>query len=262
MAYRHDASAAAFGGFLTRPFNQPITTQASSVLSPVGGYASARVENYRFREIVSFDAGYTQVIGTQHENRQGQTVYETLASTVVEGLNILDMITADRVVARLTSEYVEGESGDEPPYFPIGSYFVNLRVAGTRIGDERGVLEPRPYLLDTKTGEKNAGKKAIVEMLGRRNCRPFCDAAGHEISSLPPKARLPLFDLSTLQIPGVEKQAEHGCTIEIPTFGTVILGEFLVEAGRRTLNMIVVELHSPEAGMVALGPVQGNGSPN
>ncbi len=59
---------------MSRPFSQPLTTQASSVLSPVGGYASARVENYRFEGIVSFDVGYTQVMGTQRQDANGKTV--------------------------------------------------------------------------------------------------------------------------------------------------------------------------------------------
>lgn len=257
MDFRHDASAAAFGGFLSRPFTQPLTTQASSVLAPVGGYASARVEDYRFQEIVSFDIGYTQVMGTQRRDENGRTVYETLATAVVEGLNILDMITADRVVSRLVSAYVEGESGDEPPYLPTGSYFVNLRIAGTLIGDQQGVLQPRPYLLDEK-----AGAKSMLERLGHESCKPFCDAAGNPIKSLPAKARLPLFDLSGFQIPGATRQPGHACRIEIPSFGTISLGEYIVGAGERMLNMIVVDLHSPERGMLVVDPTEGNGSPN
>ena len=218
MAFRHDASAAAFGGYLTRPFRQPLTTQASSVLAPVGGYASARVENFRFEEIVSFDAGYSQVMGTQRQEGD-KTVYETLATAVVEGLNILDMITADRVVSRLVSTYIPGESGDEPPYSPIGSYFLNLRVAGTRVGDENGVLLPRPYLLD-----ESAGTRSQLEAVGRKNRESFCDADGNKVESLRPRERLSLFDLGELEIPGVKRQRRQACTIEIPSYGTITLG--------------------------------------
>ncbi len=86
--YAFRAGAAAAGGFFTRPFTEPLPVQAASFLMPVGGYGSARVEHFRFHEIVSFKAGYTQVMGTRHEEG-GIVVHETLAAAVVEGLNIL-----------------------------------------------------------------------------------------------------------------------------------------------------------------------------
>lgn len=256
MAFRHRASAAAFGGYLSRPFKKPLPTQASSVLAPVGGFATARVDDYRFQEIVSFTAGYTQVMGSRRTNAEGQIVHETLAEAVVEGLNILDIVTADRVVSRLTSAYVEGVDGDEPPYLPIGSYFLNLRIAGTLIGDPTGVLQVRPYLLEEK-----CGKTAMLERRAVESCKPFCDVGGKELKGLPPAARLPLFDLSKLNVPVASKQAGYGGTIEIPTFGSVTVGEYIVRGGERTLTMLVVDLHSPEEGELTVGPVEGNGDP-
>ncbi len=244
MGFRHDASAAAFGGFLTRPFSQPLATQASSVLSPVGGYASARVENYRFEGIVSFDLGYTQVMGTQRQDANGKTVYETMAMAVVEGLNILDVIRADRVVSRFASAYTDGTPADELPFMPIGSHFLDLRIAGTRLGASSGELQPRSDLVQHCTAS------AILN-----NCSDARKARS------PHKFALPLFDLTPFRIPGARLR-EGTSTIDLDSFGTITIGEFSVSPTDRALNMIVVDLHSPEAGMLALGPVRGNGSPN
>jgi hypothetical protein len=160
MAFRHHASAAAFGGYMTAPFTEALTTQAASVLSPVGGYGSARVENYRYHQIVSFDVGYSQVIGTRRLDRKGNTVHETLSQAVVEGLNILDIVTADRVVSRLASEYVESEPPDEYRFRPIGSYFVNLRIAGCRIGDASGhQLDHRRQSRRQRHADRPAGRE-------------------------------------------------------------------------------------------------------
>lgn len=270
MTFRHDASAAALGGFLTRPFTQPLSVQAASVLAPVGGYGSARVEGFRFEKMVSFDAGYTQVIGTRRqrvEDGKTKTVYETLACAVVEGLNILDMVTADRVVSRLASEYVEGTPHDELPFRPVGTYFVNLRIAGLRVGDDSGELRPRADLLRHHTSSGvlancvEGQKQPLADVEGKPIQRvPRCDALRQAVAAdYPHKVRLPLFELDGLNVPGAAKPVGRGCVIEIPSFGTITLGELVVSPVDRRLTMIIVELHSPEEGMIAVGPVEGNG---
>jgi len=279
MTFRHDASAAAVGGYFTLPFTEPLEVQASSVLAPVGGYGSARVEGFRFQEIVSFDAGYSQVSGIQHQV-DGTTVHETLVSAVVEGLNILDMITADRVVARLASEYPAGTPSDELSFLPVGSYFVNLRIAGVLVGDAGGELHPRPDLLavdDRQQATMSFIQRTCVERKGIQDAGgkpvsafhdgpgkprpPLRDADGKPISGPQKRLRLPLFDLSGYEIPGATTQAGEGCRIEVPNFGAIILGEFVVSPAERRLTMIIVELHSPDKGELAVGPIRGNGSP-
>jgi hypothetical protein len=264
MAFRHHASAAAFGGYMTAPFTEALTTQAASVLSPVGGYGSARVENYRYHQIVSFDVGYSQVIGTRRLDRKGNTVHETLSQAVVEGLNILDIVTADRVVSRLASEYVESEPPDEYRFRPIGSYFVNLRIAGCRIGDASGVLQPRGELLANVTSSTIVGnlvdKGTLTDLQGEKFQRVRrCNSLGKEIQpDYPHRLRLSLFDLPRFEAPGLAKL--KGDVIDVPGFGTVTLGEFIVSPTDRHLTMIVVALHSPEEGELTVGPVEGNGS--
>src|SRR5262249_39592274 len=141
------ASAAALGGFFTRPFCEPLPVQAASLLPSVGGYGSARVEHFRFHELISFRAAYTQVIGVEDKNEDGASARSTLALAVVEGLNVLDMVTADRVVGRLVSETPvpakEPAETEDLPWLPEGSYFINLRIRGERID-----VKPHQALVD------------------------------------------------------------------------------------------------------------------
>src|SRR5260370_31946952 len=55
----------------------------------------------------------------------------TQVASTVEGLNILDVVTADRVVARLTSSHdlTDGEAH----IHLVGSKFENLRIAGCEV---------------------------------------------------------------------------------------------------------------------------------
>jgi hypothetical protein len=244
--YAFRAGAAAAGGFFTRPFSEPLPVQAASFLMPVGGYGSARVEQFRFHEIISFKAAYTQVMGTQHE-QNGTIHYETLAAAVVEGLNILDMVTADRVVARLTSATPADAKAAELEAVPFGSYFENLRIAGQPVRPTC-----HPHLFDAKS------KSDIL-----KNSTPLFDAdstttATPMTPSHDARLRFSIFQPLKDQIAGAT--IFPGCRIQVASFGDIFLGEFIVSAGHRQLTMIRLELHSPEEGEVAVASVEGNGS--
>jgi hypothetical protein len=244
------AGAAAAGGVFTRPFNEPLRVQAASFLTPAGGYGSARVEHFRYHEILSFKAGYTQVMGTRRTDN-GVGVFDTLASAVIEDLNILGIITADRIVARLTSQARSDARSPEMVASPFGSYFENLRVAGQPIG-----ASCHARLFDDKYSTKSAIAAAKIPA-----------ALGPDASEVRPSAAAPsrddtlrfsIFDPLDSAISGAQTFA--GCRLAVPSLGDIFLGEFIVTGAHRQLTMLRVELHSPEEGEVVLCAVEGNGS--
>ena len=119
--YLHQASAIATWGHITRPFCELIPTQAASALPVSGGYVSARAEGFRYKEIMSFASAYSEVEGSEH-GPDGP--FDTLALTVIEKLNILDLVTCDRVMARISSM----SKGDDPEFTTVGSRFERLRI--------------------------------------------------------------------------------------------------------------------------------------
>jgi hypothetical protein len=247
--YAFRAGAAAAGGFFTRPFTEPLPVQAASFLMPVGGYGSARVEQFRYHEIVSFSAGYTQVMGTVGE-QDGTTVFETLASAVVEGLNILDVVTADRVVARLTSQTRDDGKPSELSALVVGSHFENLRIAGVpvRTRCHSQLLEPRTATKSTFVDSK----PAVFDADSTDDTGPV---------KLPRDAatlRFSIFQPLDGEVDGAK--TFPGCRISIPSFGDIFLGEYVVSARHRQLTMIRIDLHSPEEGALAVASVEGNGS--
>lgn len=255
MGFKYNANAAALDLVIRSPLEHA-EKQADISLLEEGGYDSARVENYSYQQIVSFDAGYSSVAGSERVLADGTTkVHETLVSTVVEGLNILNMVTADRVVARLASEQPPESA---PPrgqirMLPFGSYFVNLRIAGTLL-DQYLTLHPDLVI-------KNGATKAAIEgtCLGTKFHKLYDATTGQPAQ---PKERLALsmFEFDPETAPSIAGVAVHpGWRIVIPDFGTVFLGELIVTADQRQLTMIRVELGSPVQGDTSTARVQGNG---
>jgi hypothetical protein len=134
QSFLYHALATGVSGHITLPFEHTITVQAPSALPFIGGYSTSRVEGYRYEHILSFDAAESSTTGS--ENRE---FFNTLATATIERLNIQNVLTADRVVARLASKYSK-ETGERSTTF-AGSHFENLRIAGcpieVRIDPER-----------------------------------------------------------------------------------------------------------------------------
>ena len=93
-AYGH-----ALSGRISRPLDHIIEVQAGMSLPSIGGIGNARVEDFRFRDYVSFKTAYTHVAGSIGDGE----VHTTLVTSTIENLNVLDVVTADRVVTRLAS---------------------------------------------------------------------------------------------------------------------------------------------------------------
>jgi hypothetical protein len=121
--FLYHALASGVSGHITLPFQHLVEVQAASALPMTGGHSVSRVEGFRCKDMFSFSSASTMTTGS--ESRES---YNTLATATVEGLNILNVVKADRVVARLASKY----SKDTREYSATfaGSHFENLRIAG------------------------------------------------------------------------------------------------------------------------------------
>ncbi|HYX54218.1 MAG TPA: hypothetical protein VE783_12255 [Candidatus Limnocylindrales bacterium] len=133
--YLYNASANGLSAEIERPVQQSVPAQAVCNLSSTGGRGFQRVEKFCLPPFVCFDAAYSEVGGSFDECHNIHTTY---AWSVIEGLNIADMVTADKVVSRVVSYSPEEPDGhcnvDGEHSFDItGSYFENLRIAGRKI---------------------------------------------------------------------------------------------------------------------------------
>ena len=161
--YLHDASAVAASGQIVSPFEDLIPTQAALALPVSGGYGSTRVEGFRYKEILSFGSAYTEVAGVGGKDGP----FETLAVAAIEKLNILDVITCERMVCRIASAFSVG--GKEPSFTTMGSRFERLRV-GSYFWDELdmgvGVLADCPTWSKLQSALGNGGTRDQLKRLG------------------------------------------------------------------------------------------------
>jgi len=215
--------AVAAAGKITSPFQDIIPAQAASALSIDGGYSSARVGDFRHKEIFSFASAYSEVVGTYVEKSGG--FYETLSLTAIEKVNILDVVTCDRIVARITAKYAA--DGKTPPTVSIaGSRFERLRVGN----DFFEKLDLDPDLLD-KYGASGFGTAlpgATAASAGREYPQ--------DVLSEPRQFKL-------------------------PQFGDVFLGEHFPLPNLRHLVMLRVSLGCPVTGTVNVGGAVTGGDP-
>ena len=220
--YIYKLEAWAGSAKVTRPLQVVTSEQAKSVLAGARpGYQASMADNFAIEKIMSFRTAHTQVTG----NEGPSGVYNTAAISVVEGLNILDMVTADVVTSRLTGEYHAADFDHyvQPVVSPLGSSFVNLRIGGHPF--EPKLPKEFTYYPD--------------------QCQPFAALR---------KLRLEKADdAHTPAFPGV--------TLHIPGFGTITFAALGVEPDHETgegfvqytLTMVQCELGSPVQADAAYG---------
>lgn len=250
-----------------RPIEHVIEVQAGTSLPIIGGHGRARVDNFEFKEIVAFKSAYSHVSG--NKNKEDKS-HATLVTSVVEKLNILDVVTADRVVSRLASHHDEGEQ--ESHISPLGSKFENLRIAGCPTEVELDVhpfVENDTHAAFKKKFEGDAAfrKMALArfqwakseknvpnyvkERYNWKDEKTFPEArCGEVLCTLVKEVRT--------TCPGVKN---YGNVLAVPQFGKIFLAEYLAKAGERHLTMIRLELGCSVGGKISLAESRINGEP-
>jgi hypothetical protein len=274
----YHADASAIGGRIDRPFEQVVPVQAPLSLPSVGGYATARSEDFRFQGILSFQAAHTQVAGSVNERNGGWT---TLVSATIENLNVLNVVTAERVVAQISTEHPR--EGYTPKVSFVGTQFVNLRIGGCRIEPvfdlgfcaQAGANEyPKQSCIQNpaflkKVGELHYGMRSEQEgtadpawsrhrdWLQQRYPLPQSDTSLAQ--ALVEERGMVLCSL-VQRIQGDCPWKSFGHVIVIPDFGKVILGELLLDHNSFHLIMLRLELGCPVQGGISGGDTRTNGS--
>jgi hypothetical protein len=124
--FTYNASADVLEATITQPL-QATLEEALATLPPTGGYVTATAKPFQLGKLISYTGGYAQVSGFQ--NPEGN--YVTVATAVVEGLNIQEILSADRVVAQITTTMAPGDSVQSVSF--EGSSISNLQVSSNLI---------------------------------------------------------------------------------------------------------------------------------
>lgn len=259
--HHYHASANTFGGAIERPVQKVVPVQTSLSLPSAGGYLSGRSGAFQFEEIASLGATYAHVAGgVSHKNG----AWTTLVTAVVENLNILEVVTADRIVAQISLEHPL--VGYEPKVTFVGSNFINLRIGGFPVEPilNLGILTPgddypkTPWIRHEgflksvreqhRIRAKSAGApKWLADRYGWVDSDKGIEERGHVVCSL--------VDRLEGTIPG----KSHGHAVEIPEFGKFFFGELSIQQGHYKLNMLRAELGCATQGLMSAASASGNG---
>jgi len=245
--FHYHACAHALNGSFTRPFSETIDVQAPSSLPIIGGHGNARVDNFQFREFVSFRKSYTHVSGAHQAD---DDTHNTLVTSTVEGLNIMDIVTADRIVARLYSKHHRDEK--EGSVSMVGSRFENLRIADCPVDVKlnTALFELLPTFVAAKKDFDNKGEfRKIAE-------DPF--QTGQKLKTVEPDGAFLCTCVKEMETdcPGVTRV---GHRFSVPGFGKIFLGEVVIKHGERTLTMVRLEIGSAVSGSGSAASATING---
>lgn len=266
--YFYHASAYGLAAEIERPVKQSVQAQAACTLAGAGGRGGRRVQKFCLSPFICFEAAYSEVGGSFDDCHKIHTTY---AQSVIEGLNIAGVVTADRVVSRMVvySPAHDDENG-EHSFDITGSYFDNLRIAGHPIDIKLATHkfhahdtyskfekafhsdngcdllpwgsqnEKRLSALEKLEGQYHAlnGIGARARLWNKRSQRPrggayWSSAAGH-------------FNLNQ-QVDETELQG-FGGIILVPKFGVIRLAQVLVHKDYRRLIMFHVQMCSGTSG--------------
>jgi|SRR5215471_2653889 len=238
IPFHFHAFAHALDGEFRHPLWSIIPSRASAALSTIGGHAVADERAFHFQDFVSFESAHTFVSG---KHRRDDT-YVTHASTVVNGLNILGVVTADRIISRLTSVHKPDEP--EGHITAEDSRFEGLKINGQDVK----VTLRHDLLVKCKTfadlAKDVAGDKKSGKILGIDNDRKV--------------ALCSLVERIDSRLGGVDAK-QH--LIEVKNFGKIFLAEIFAATGTRTLTMLRLELGSPHVANLTVAEASSNGQP-
>lgn len=251
--FHYHANAHVVGATFARPVQHLVEAQGATSLPINGGHGRSTVQDFHFQHFLSVKHGYSHVSGSPQEI-EGKTHFTTLVTAVAEGLNILDVVTIDRIVARFSSSHTFDDK--EPNFTLLGTKFENVQIAGckTDVEVDTKLFHRMPTFEDAiKEYKSNADLRKIgPEAFGYEKEWPEPQLHGAILCSI--------VDLKTMttKCPGVDRKGH--CFI-IPKFGKLFLGEIFLEYGRRTLSMVRFELGSPVSASGTAVQLSSNGSP-
>lgn len=245
-AHDFHAEAHVLSGELQRPIQQKIEPHLPiSLRDERGGHLTRFTEDVSIEDLITFQKGHTRVSGSKSLKHHG---WVTLSTSILEGLNVFEIITADRVVAQVSTEHPY-EDGHVPHVTFLGSKFENLQLGGfpIRVNLNLGVCgkkpkDDQPYLNDSTFLNNIRKQVASIAKSGflPEKVQKQYDERLSEIDALILSKGVPReihkrykvtcslvdsIDIKEARIPGLET---IGNVLVIPHFGAVAVGELEV----------------------------------
>ena len=140
--HKYHAEATTLEGELHIPFDQKTCSHTASKLNEHGGYVTQHADRFHLGGVINFRSSYTHVGGNR--DIKPDHGWNTITTAVIEGLNVMEVVTADRVVAQISTDHPL--EGYVPRVTFLGTRIENLRIAGHPVNIEfnHDILGPKP----------------------------------------------------------------------------------------------------------------------
>jgi hypothetical protein len=289
-SHEYHADAHVLSGHLQRPIEQKIEEHAPvSLKGRRSGHLTRATEDVSIEGLVTFEKGHTRVSGSK-SLKPGHG-WVTLSTSILEGLNVFEIITADRMVSQVSTEHPE-KDGHFPHVTFLGTQFNNLRVSGIplKLTLNYGICGKKPegdrsYLDDLdflKTVKAQTEKIASSGVLPKdtqdqydqrlKDIEKLIGNGGSKCSGRPKAGPSVVCSLVTDIDKSIEKAIAgvkvFGHLLVIPDFGTLSLGEVTVgerwdaPADARPSNYFELTVIKMNLGCVGTGMVNGGTAAN
>jgi hypothetical protein len=262
----HHAEAFVLQADLKLPLAQKVAPHTHCQLIETGGYLSQHSENYRLGGVFSFRSARTHVAGNL-DDKPGHG-WNTLSTCVVEGLNVMEVLTADRIVTQISTDHPP--EGYVPRVTFLGTRFENLCIAGKpiEIDIDVNMLGPKPAD-DAPYSSDGAFLSRVSAQHKTLQTRPDILRSYNQVptsSTNPESSKCSLVN----QVKGSYPGSSIGHVIEVPDFGKIHLAVLHVEQAdfengipketTISLNMIKLEMGCVVSGSGDVGGGKTNGT--
>jgi hypothetical protein len=261
--FYYHADAAPIGGHFTKPNEKILHSHGSSSLAQGGGHISARESNFKLDKLVSFDEAYSEIHGVVSKSGS----WTTRVTSVVEGLNILDVVKADRLVAVLEVEHPA--SGHHAKASVLESEFENLSIDGVTLNPVFGknaiprhkkgafpncsLMEDEEYVARAIEQSKQLTNGATTPDWLKNRYRWVQSKRARKEKGY---VQCSLVD----KLQGAKSGSSFGHVVVVPDFGNIFLGEMSVDHHAFRLTMVRAEMGCTNDGTVSCGTADSNGS--
>jgi hypothetical protein len=254
------------------PLEHTIYPQQHAKLAAEGGYDFHHSNGFQVEGVLSYGAARSHTAG--NEGVKDGAGWETLSTTVIEDLNVLEILTADRIVGQIILSHPA--EGYVPEISFLGTRFENLRIGGypVDLAVDLNILGEKP----AKDGAYSQDEGVLERVSGQYEkilkSKKLPDALGEHYNRLSSKLKgSEEFKCSLVtKAGGLFPGTSHGNVIVIPNFGTITLAEVTVthsgfdkktgkyKKTKVDLKMLDLHLGCPIHGNLGIGNGTGNGT--
>jgi hypothetical protein len=197
--------------------------------------------------------------------------WSTLVTSVIEGLNILEIVTAEKMVSQISVEH-PGDGSRASLSF-AGSHFEGVRIGGQEVcprlnsrllgaaseGDNDASRILWPALLQTGHGQAREIVQGVTERANRSGWEWALQRYGWMDEKREQKKDGCVLCSLVDRVEGTVPGKTIGHVVEIPDFGRIFLGEILAFPHSIQLTMVRAELGCNVQGKVTASSSHING---